>query len=198
MLFGKQSLQGCESNWRNADGVRVENIPRNHNVGPPREDSKSDERPTVWTWALQRQDHLHVTCTTTLHGEKKGNRKMRLQFTDSCELCSQILSRSLVFLGAWIRRKNCTELTLTNQMDHGIEWRKKWWQISLDPVIHCFVPPVLLREENYEAKEEARSQCTSMVVMKNTELLPRTVISANQLSINGADGRFMQRSTQRC
>ena len=29
----KQSLQGYESNGRNADGVRVENVPRNHNVG---------------------------------------------------------------------------------------------------------------------------------------------------------------------
>ena len=29
------------------DGVRVENIPRNHNAGPPREDSKSNDRPTV-------------------------------------------------------------------------------------------------------------------------------------------------------
>ena len=47
MVFGKQSLQGFQSNRRYADGVRVENIPRSHNVGPPREDSKSDERPTV-------------------------------------------------------------------------------------------------------------------------------------------------------
>ena len=47
MVFGKQSLQGYESNRRNADGVRVENIPGNHDVGPPRKDSKSDERPTV-------------------------------------------------------------------------------------------------------------------------------------------------------
>ena len=48
----KQSLQGYESNWRHADGVRVESIPTNHDVGPPREDSKSNERPTAWTWAF--------------------------------------------------------------------------------------------------------------------------------------------------
>ena len=36
-----------DTNRRNADGVRVENIPRNHGVGPPREDSKSNERLTV-------------------------------------------------------------------------------------------------------------------------------------------------------
>ena len=44
MVLGKQSLQGYESNRRHADGVGVEKIPRNHNVGPPREDSKSKER----------------------------------------------------------------------------------------------------------------------------------------------------------
>ena len=52
-----------------------------------------------------------------------------------------------------------------------------------NPVIQYFVRTVPLREENYEAKEEARSQYTSMVVMKASMLLLRTVISANQLSI---------------
>ena len=41
---GAQSLQRNESNRRQPDGVRVENIPRNHNVGPPPADSKSNER----------------------------------------------------------------------------------------------------------------------------------------------------------
>ena len=46
MVFGKQSLQGYESNRLYADGVRVDNITRNQHAGP-REDSKSNERPTV-------------------------------------------------------------------------------------------------------------------------------------------------------
>ena len=45
LVFGKHSLQRDESNRWNADGVRVENIP--HSVGPPREDSKTNERSTV-------------------------------------------------------------------------------------------------------------------------------------------------------
>ena len=40
----KQSLPGFESNLRHADGVRVENISRNHDVESSREDSKSDEK----------------------------------------------------------------------------------------------------------------------------------------------------------
>ena len=47
MVFGKHPLQRDESNRWNADGVRVENIPRNHSVGPPREDSKITDRSTV-------------------------------------------------------------------------------------------------------------------------------------------------------
>ena len=35
MVCGKPSLQGYETNRRHADGVRVENIHKNHNVGPP-------------------------------------------------------------------------------------------------------------------------------------------------------------------
>ena len=47
--YSEQSIQGYESNRWHADGVRVENIPRNHNVGPPRGDPKSNERLTVCT-----------------------------------------------------------------------------------------------------------------------------------------------------
>ena len=43
----KQSLQRYESNRWYAVRNPVENIPRNHNVEPPREDSKSDERLAV-------------------------------------------------------------------------------------------------------------------------------------------------------
>ena len=105
MVFGKQWLQGYESNRRHADGVRVENIPRNHNVGPPREDSKSNERITVWTWALQWRSHLHVNVQWHCMARERKQSKMWIQVTDSCELRSQIPSRSLVFLAAWIRRK---------------------------------------------------------------------------------------------
>ena len=35
MVFGKQTFKRYESNRRYADGVRVENIPKNHNVGTP-------------------------------------------------------------------------------------------------------------------------------------------------------------------
>ena len=59
----------------------------------------------------------------------------------------------------------------TNRLDGS--WNQSpenmiWWQTSQDPVIQYFVHPAPLREEIYEAKEEARRQYTSMVVMKTS------------------------------
>ena len=47
MVFGKSLSQRSESHRRQPDGVRVENIPRIHNVEPPRGDSKTNDRITV-------------------------------------------------------------------------------------------------------------------------------------------------------
>ena len=143
------------------------NIPRNHIVGPNREDSKSNDRLTVWAWEHQnRIIFIFMSMFNDIEWKSKmKQRKMWIQFTDSCELCSQIpigLSWSLD------QKRSGTELTLTNPTYHGITLHSIWWQISQDPVIQYFVPPVLLREENYEAKEGARSQYTSMVVMKTS------------------------------
>ena len=45
-------------------------------------------------------------CSTTLNGmQKETKNNVNTRFTDSCGICSQIPSLSLVFLGAWIRRK---------------------------------------------------------------------------------------------
>ena len=52
------------------------------------------------------------------------------------------------------------------------------------PSISCL--QCLLREETYEAKEDGRSQIHINGSHENIELLLRTVISANQLSIHGA------------
>ena len=74
-----------------------------------------------------------------------------------------MLARAVIGLSWSLEQKrNGTEPTPTNQTDPGIDRPKKWWSIS---VIQYFVPTVPSREENYEAKEEARTQYTSMVVM---------------------------------
>ena len=152
MVFGRQSLQGYESNRWYADGVRVENIPRNPNVGPPREDSKSNERPAVWTCAFQRQDHLHVNAQRHWMESKRKPRKMWIQFTDSCDLCSQSPSRSLVFLGAWIRKEMVRKSHLQTRRILGPNGREddgKFHRIRSSNIssLQCF-----WEKETYEAK----------------------------------------------
>ena len=99
--------------------------------------------------------------------DAKGNKEQCVH--NSRAVLRNMLANSLAVIGvSWglDQKKNGAEPFLTNQMDHGIQWQKKWWRNSLDPVIRYFVPPVPLREENYEAKEGERSQYTSLVAMK--------------------------------
>ena len=121
MVFGRQPLQRDESNRRHADGVRVENIPRNHDVRPPREDLKSNERPTVVNLSTSQTGSSSCQCTTTLNGGQKETKKyvntmhrqLRVMLVNSLEIIG--LSWGLD------QKRNGTELTLTNPTDHGIK-----------------------------------------------------------------------------
>ena len=133
IVFGKQSLQRYESNRRHADGVRVDNIPRNHDVGPPREDSMSNERLTVWTWALHIQDHLHVNVQRHWIGSKKETKK---DVNTIQRQLGVMLADSLAVIGlSWVldQKRSGTELPLTDLTDHGINQQRTWWQTHQDP-----------------------------------------------------------------
>ena len=100
MVFGKSPSQRSESNRWRADGIRVENVPRIH-YG----DSKNYDRTTVWTWAVQRQDHLHVNVQRHCVGRTRKHRRVWENFTHSSEICSQIPARTLVIFGTWRREE---------------------------------------------------------------------------------------------
>ena len=139
MVFGKQSLQGYESNRRNADGVRVENIPRNHNVGPPREDSKSNERSTqcepehfkdriifmsmykdrIIFMSMYKDRIIFMSMYNDIAWQAKGNK-------EQCEHNSQtVVNYARKFpRGQW-SSWGLDQKRNGNQMDHGIEWQKK-------------------------------------------------------------------------
>ena len=92
----------------------------NHYVGPCREDSKSNERPTVRTWALHRQDHLRVNMQRHCMENKRKHRKMWIWLTDSCGIML-VDCRALIGLCWSLEQKsNGTESTLTNPTDDGI------------------------------------------------------------------------------
>ena len=124
--------------------------------------------------------------------------KMWIQFTHSCGLCSQIPSRSFVFLGAWIRRKSDTELTLTDLTDHGINLQGIWWHIFPDLVIQNSVLPVPFEKGELRSKGGGKKSIHFDGGNENIELLLRTVISANQLSICGTVADFCNEAPKEC
>ena len=110
---------------------------------------------------------------------------MRIKFTDSCELCSQIPSRSLVFLGAGSEEKWYG--TYTNRPD------RPWDQSEENMMANCSGSghPIFRASSAFEGGE-LRSKGGGKKSIhfngshENIELLLRTVTSANQLSIYGA------------
>ena len=140
---------------------------------PPREDSKSNERRTVWTWALQRQDHLHVNVQRHWMGRKRKSRNMWTQFTDGCELCSKVPSRSLVFLGAWIRK----------EVVRNLHWQTRRVLASGHPVVRA---SSAFERGELKSKGGGKKSIHFNGSGENVELLLRTAISANQLSVYGA------------
>ena len=108
-------------------------------------------------------------CTTTPQGEKKGNTE-RCEYNSQtvAELCSQVPSRSLVFLGAWNRKEMVRNLHRQTRRILGPNGRGYDAEFLRFRSSNIFVPPVPLREENYEAREGERSPYTSTVVMRTS------------------------------
>ena len=123
----KQSLQGYESNRRQADGVPMDNIHRNHNVGPPREDSKSDERSKSVNLSTSKTGSSSCQCTMTLNVEQEElqkdvntiHRQLRVLLVNSLAVIG--FSRSLD------QKRNNTELTLADPTDLGTKLQNKRW-----------------------------------------------------------------------
>ena len=80
MVFGKQSLQGYESNRRYADRARVDNVPKNHNVGPPRKFLRGH-----WSFlGLGSEKKWYATSTDKPDGSKdRMAQDVMRNFTDS-------------------------------------------------------------------------------------------------------------------
>ena len=118
MVFGKQALQGYESNRRHADGVRGEHIPRNHDVGPL-EKIQSPMRDLQYEPEHFNDRIIFMSMYNDIEWGAKGNkdvstknRQWRIMLAD----CLAVIGLS------WglDQKRSGTELTLTDQTDHGI------------------------------------------------------------------------------
>ena len=84
------------------------------------------------------------------------------------------------------QRRNGTELTLINQTEIGTKLLNKFCSTSQRAAIRYFVPPAPWKEENFRSKVRGKKSIHFNGSEENIELILRTVISVNQLSIYGA------------
>ena len=82
------------------------------------------------------------------------------------------------------QKRNGMEPILTNWMDNGTTLLKAWCSTLLRAGILYFVPSMPLKQVIWEAKGKKSIHCNGSE--ENIELILRTIISANQLSIFGA------------
>ena len=137
-------------------------------------------------------------CTNKLFGMQKATKN---NVNTNHRQLRNMLPNFLAVIGlSWglDHKKNGTEPKLKNQMEHGIVRQKKWWQISLDPVIRYFVPPAVLREENFtQQRREKEVNPLEWWPWNHRVASPHSDFceSAQYLRSNS---RFMRRSTQTC
>ena len=125
-------------------------------------------------------------CTTTFHGEKWEKQK---DVNTIHRQLRNMLANSLAVTGlSWglDQKRIGTEPTPTNPTDPGIKLHRTWWWLSLDPVTQYSVPPVAFERWELRSKEHGKKSIHFNGSHENIELLLRSVISANQLSVFGA------------
>ena len=108
-----------ELNRIDSIGVRVENIPRIHDAGHPRKDSKINERHTV-SLSISTAKSSSCQCSTTLYGEKM-QRHNEAMLT---KLRIVMLAGSLAVVGhSWDldQKRNGTRPVQINQTEIGTE-----------------------------------------------------------------------------
>ena len=81
------------------------------------------------------------------------------------------------------QKRNGTEPTLTSQTDRGTKLQRTWCRMSQDPVIQYFVLPVPFERGNFRSKWGGKKSKHFNCSDEHIELLLRTVISSNQLSV---------------
>ena len=191
MVLGKRSLQGYESNRLHAGGVRVENIPRNHNVGPPRRFKKLltdlQGEPEHFTGRI-----IFMSMFDDIVWDAIGN-------LAQCEHNSQAVAEDArghwSFLGP--RSEEKWYGTYTDKPDGS------WNQSARNMMAHfsgsghpIFRASSALERGELRSKGGGKKSIHFNGSHENIELLLRTVISANQLSVSGAVAYFCNEAPQ--
>ena len=149
-------------------------------LGSLEETQKNVDRITVWIWAVQRKDHLHVNVQRHCVVWTRKYIKMYCEFCYSCELCSQFLARTLFIFGTWIREEIMWNLFWRLGQDcwkNDAQLCRKW-----SFFFSCHRPGKRRIKKQRKGKKSFHFNGSD----EHIELILRTIISVNQLSIYGA------------
>ena len=140
---------------------------------------------TVWTWAVQRQDHLHVNAQRHCMGRTKKHRKVWKKSVTVAN-CARRFPRGLwSFLGPGTEKKwygNYSDIP-DGDWDRTAERMMLNFAESSHPI---FRATSTLERGEWRSKEKRKNSSHFKSSDENIELILRTVISVNQLSIYGA------------
>ena len=143
----------------------MEDIRRMHDVGHPRRYSKNMTSLQCEPEHFDDRIIFMSMYNDIFFGENEQTQKIvdTIHRQLQIRLATSLESWSFLEFGSEEKWYGTYTAKLDGSLDQTAVIR---WQISQDPVVQYFVPPVLLREENYEANEGALILSTSMVVMK--------------------------------
>ena len=143
---------------------------------------KYDEKYTAWTWAFQEQNH---PLYNDIAWEKR--KKQRNAFRILLKLRSTLVGFLAVVGHSWDldQKRNGARLVLTNQTEIGTELQK-WYSNYIQNLvtniscIHCFGKRRFTKQRTWQTSTQFNDNEGKI------ELLLRTVMSVNELSIYGA------------
>ena len=177
-------LSRTGSNRRGVDGWKI--FLRIHYIAESRRNPEHDDWNTLWTWAIPRTDHLHVNVQRHCMSRKKETKTCVLRIPKSKQNMQED-SRTDIgrFLGM-DQKRNGTELTRANRMENEMVSLRTWCSTSVKVDIPHSVDPVLWNEEIWRSKVKDKLSIHFCGDDKTVEVVLRTIISVNQLSIYGA------------
>ena len=186
MVFGNSLSQRIGSNWWRTDGIRVEKFPGFPTLGILNEIQNMMAELKCEHEQFQGRI-IFMFMFNDIFWRTPGNEENYVaNSSECCDMCQKVSIGMLVTSGTWLWEKSGMELTSTSQVVNGTELLKSWLSISLSADIQYFRPPALWEQENWKSKGGGKKTLHYNGSEENVELILRTLVSVNQLSIYGA------------
>ena len=185
MVFGNTLSQRSGSNRRGGDGVRVEKIPGFTTLGIldeiPKMMAESKCDPEQFKGRI-----IFMWMYNDIDGETEETENCIANALRITECARRFTQGHWSFLGPGSQRENGTEPVPTNRMENGIKLLKGWCSTLPKADILYFVSAAPWKEENWKSKGKGVKTIHFNCSEETIEVILRTIISFNQLSVHGA------------